>query len=113
MRRDVESLLDILQASRYAQSFVGEKGKEEFVADIQCHFAVVRAIEIIGEAANRISDEFQELHPELPWRDMVSMRNRLIHVYDDVDLALVWKTVRDDLTTLIKLIEPLVPASYE
>ncbi|MDO8588760.1 MAG: DUF86 domain-containing protein [Armatimonadota bacterium] len=109
MRRDIESLLDILQASRYAQSFVAGKSKEEFLEDVQCHFAVVRAIEIIGEAANRISEEFQESHSELPWRDMVNMRNRLIHVYDDVDLALVWKTVSDDIPPLTKLIEPLVP----
>lgn len=109
MQRDVESLLDILQASRYAQSFVAGKSRDEFIDDAQCHFAVVRAVEIIGEAANRISDEFQESHPELPWRDMVNMRNRLIHVYDDIDLALVWKTVSDDLPPLIRLIEPLVP----
>jgi len=109
MRRDVESLLDILQAARYAQNSLAGKDKEEFVEDAQCHFAVIRAVEIIGEAANRVSDEFQESHPELPWRDMVNMRNRLIHIYDDVDLGLVWKTVREDLPALISLIEPLVP----
>jgi uncharacterized protein with HEPN domain len=110
MQRDPESLVDILQASRIALSFVSGKTKDDFVRDIQCHYAVVRAIEIIGEAANRVSDKFKDAHSQLPWRDMVTMRNRMIHVYDDVDLDVVWDTVHRDLPELIRLIEPLAPA---
>jgi uncharacterized protein with HEPN domain len=113
MSRDVEWLLDILEASKRAVMFVTGKTEEEFHEDIECQYAVTRTIEIIGEAARRISDHTRNLHPELPWRDMISMRNRLIHEYDDVDLALVWETVSDDLPHLISLIEPLVPPEQQ
>ncbi|MEN6356949.1 MAG: DUF86 domain-containing protein [Armatimonadota bacterium] len=110
MPRDLDSLIDILQASRRAVEFVGDKSLHAFIDDVQCHFAVVRAIEIIGEAANRVGDDFKSEHPYLPWRDMISMRNRLIHGYDSVDLVLLWDTVVKDIPKLIESIEPLVPA---
>lgn len=82
---------------------------EEFDADLQCHFAAVRAVEIIGEAATRVSQETRQDYPQLPWRQMISMRNRLIHGYDDLDLEVVWDTIRNDIPPLIALLEPLVP----
>lgn len=108
MRRDADYLLDILQAAKLANEFAAGKSFEEFCADFQCHFAAVRAIEIIGEAANRISEVTRQEHPELPWRQMISMRNRLIHGYDDLDLDIVWDTIRNDIPPLINLLEPLV-----
>lgn len=110
MQRNLDSLIDILQASKRAVEFVGDKSLQAFIGDVQCHFAVVRAIEIIGEAANRVSDDFKKQHPYIPWRDMISMRNRLIHGYDSVDLVLLWDTVVKDIPRLIESIEPLVPA---
>lgn len=71
--------------------------------------AVIRQIEVIGEAASLISTEFCVDHPEIPWRKMVDMRNRLIHGYSRVRLDLVWQAVRDDIPSLIALIEPLTP----
>jgi uncharacterized protein with HEPN domain len=109
MRRDADYLLDILQAARLALGFVSGKTSQEFCADVQCHFAAVRAVEVIGEAANRVSDTTRQQHPELPWRQMISMRNRLIHGYDELDLALVWDTIHNDIPPLIALLEPLVP----
>jgi uncharacterized protein with HEPN domain len=113
MRRDDDYLLDILQAARNATSFVAGKTYEGFSEDVQCHFAVVRAIEIIGEAARNVSDEFRLAHPEIPWRDTIATRNRMIHGYNEVDLAIVWDTVRDDIPKLIALVEPLVPPENE
>ena len=109
MRRDADYLLDILQAARLARGFVSGKTFEGFCADMQCHFAAVRAIEVIGEAASRVSDTTRQEHPELPWRQMISMRNRLIHGYDELDLTVVWDTIHDDIPPLIALLEPLVP----
>ena len=69
----------------------------------------MRAIEIIGEAARNISDQGHRDHPEIPWRDIIAMRNRMIHGYSDIDLAVVYDTVMNSIPELIALIEPLVP----
>ena len=71
--------------------------------------AVIRPLEIIGEAARRISQDTRDAHPEIPWEQMIGMRNRLIHEYFRVNLTTVWETVQNDLPSLIALIGPLVP----
>jgi len=71
--------------------------------------AVVRALEVVGEAAAHISTEYRETHPEIPWHKMIGMRNRLIHEYFRVNYAAVWDTVRNDLPDLVKMLEELVP----
>jgi uncharacterized protein with HEPN domain len=70
-------------------------------------------LEIVGEAARLVSQETRDIHPEIPWNQMIGMRNRLIHEYFRVDLVTVWETVQSDLPCLIELIEPLVPAEDE
>ena len=77
MPRDIDALLDIIEAARRAATFVAGKTREEFCENYECNYAVVRAIEIIGEAARRVSENFRALHPEVPWRDMIAMRNRM------------------------------------
>lgn len=109
MRRDDAYLLDIQLAARRAGSFVQGLSWEQFVQCDLVQSAVLVPLEIIGEAARRVSEETQRAHPEIPWAQMVGMRNRLIHEYFQVDLARVWETVQDDLPNLIALIEPLVP----
>lgn len=83
--------------------------EEAFLEDTQRQDSVIRRIEIIGEAARRISTETMAALPAIPWRSMVGMRNLLIHDYDDVDLQIVWQTAQHDLPRLITLIQPLVP----
>ena len=109
MRRDETYLLDILIAARDARSFVADVTQSQFCASRLHQNAVVKALEIIGEAAARISDETRQAHPEIPWADITGMRNRLVHGYFEVDLGKVWDTIQDDLPTLIARIEPLVP----
>src|SRR5208282_3384443 len=109
MPRDIAYLLDILEAAKLAASYVSAKTKEEFVRDTQCQDAVIRRLEIIGEAARRISNEARARLPGLPWSAMINMRNLMIHEYDHVDLAVVWDTVQNHLPTLIQSIAPLVP----
>jgi uncharacterized protein with HEPN domain len=70
--------------------------------------ALVRLLEITGEAANRIPKEEQALHPQIPWPQIVSLRNRLIHGYDAVDLDIVWQIVTQDLPTLVLVLEEII-----
>jgi len=70
-------------------------------------------LEIIGEAARKISQETKNAHPDIPWKDITGMRNRLIHEYFRIDIEKVWDTVRNDIPVLITIIEPLVPPEEE
>lgn len=70
--------------------------------------ALVRLLEIIGEAANLLSAEFQEDNPEVPWKHMISMRNRLIHGYFDINYDIVWDTVKTDLPSLISTLRKVL-----
>jgi uncharacterized protein with HEPN domain len=109
MQRDEGYLYDILHEARTAREFVGWRTFEEFEKDKQCQYAVIRAIEVIGEAAGRISEEFREAHSEVPWRRMIGMRNRLIHGYGDIVLSTVWEVVSTSVPELIRSVEALLP----
>ncbi len=108
MHRDREYFLDILEAARLAISYVSGKTKEDFLKDTQCQDAVIRRLEVIGEAARRISDGTIQRFPLLPWREMIGMRNVMIHGYDDIDLVVVWKTVTDDIPRLVDSLEEIL-----
>lgn len=109
MSRDEPLLLDMLQAASDAAEFVAAVDQTQFYADKLHQYAVIRCIEIIGEAAGKVSREFRDAHPEIPWSDIVGMRHRLIHNYSDVRLDLVWDVVRSKLPELIAILRPLVP----
>ncbi|MGD8626658.1 MAG: DUF86 domain-containing protein [Anaerolineae bacterium] len=113
MRRDDAYLLDILIAARRAIEFLADLTWEEFAASDLHQNAVVRTLEIIGEAASRVSQDTRDAHPNIPWPQMIGMRHRLIHEYFHVDLATVWDTVKNDLPPLIALLEPLIPPEDE
>jgi uncharacterized protein with HEPN domain len=109
MRDDAGYILDMLLAARDAQSFVSGLTWEQFEGSRLHQSAVIKAIEIIGEAAARVSNETRAAHPEVPWPEVIGMRHRLVHGYFEVDLKKVWDTLHRDLPVLITLIEPLVP----
>ncbi len=109
MQRDEAYLLDILIAARKACKFVEAISHEEFQRSDLHQSAVMRALEIIGEASRRVSDETRASHPEIPWEQMIGMRNRLLHEYSRVNVQTVWDTVQTDLPNLIQLIQILVP----
>ena len=102
MQRDPAYLRDIEESARLAVSYMEGVSLESFAADTQLQDAVVRRIEIIGEAARRVSEETRAKHPALPWRQMIGMRNQVIPMYDGVDLSVVRSTVREDLPKLLE-----------
>ena len=110
MRRDDTAyLLDMLLSARDAGEFAAGLTFLQFEQSQLHQNAILKAIEIIGEAAARISEETKQAHPGIPWPEIIGMRNRLVHAYFEVDLKRVWKTAQQDVPRLIDLIEPLVP----
>jgi uncharacterized protein with HEPN domain len=81
---------------------------EELTGDILRSSAILRWLEIIGEAAANVSESIRAAHPEVPWRDIVAMRNRLIHAYPDVNMSLVWGVVDRDGPALRRAIEEIL-----
>ena len=107
MQRDQVYLLDILESAKLALTYAGDKDGEDFFKDVQSQDSVIRRLEIIGEAAKRISEETKAASPYLPWSDMIGMRNIMIHEYDNVDLSMVLETVKRDLPQLIEEMEKI------
>ena len=105
MSRDNAYLADILNAARAIRRFVHGVNREQFLANEEKYEAVNRKLEIIGEAARRLSPEARAQFPGIPWRLVTAMRNILIHDYDDVNLHVVWQTTQSDLPALIQAVE--------
>ena len=113
MRRDDAYLLYNLLAAQKALKFVEGINRNQFEDNEIIQNAVMRPLEIIGEAAAKISKEFRKTHSEIPWKEMVGMRNRLVHEYFRIDLGAVWDTIHKDLPKLIEIIKLLVPEEDE
>ena len=108
MRHENALLLDMLLAAREAQEIACGATLSDFRQNRTLQLAIVKAVEIVGEAASRISAETRELNPDIPWADIVGMRNRLVHGYFDINLVRVWETVEQDIPRLIVQLEGLV-----
>lgn len=106
--RDETRLRDMLDEARLAAHFMHEKTLADLEADELLSHALVRALEIIGEAANKVSEETQRNHPIIRWRDIVGMRNRIVHDYARVDLKVVWDTVTYRIPELIEQLEAIL-----
>lgn len=100
-RDDSVYIRHILDAARKAVSFVQNRRRDDLDKDEMLALSLVRLLEVAGEASNCVSESFRERHPEVPWKRMTDMRNRLIHAYSDVDYDIVWDTVSRDLPMLI------------
>lgn len=108
-RDDTAYLLDMLIAARDAVSFAEGMSYAEFASDRRTQLSILKSVEIVGEAAARLSKDTRRAHPSIPWLEVIGMRNRLVHVYFNIDLPLVWDTVCNDLPFLIAQLETLVP----
>lgn len=106
---DLTRLRHMLDAAREAESFVVNKTRQDLSTDRVLTLALVKSIEIIGEAAGKITKETQERYRDIPWPSIISMRNRLIHDYSNVNLEIVWSTIIEDLPPLIAALEQIVP----
>lgn len=98
----------ILDAAEKAVSITQNCKREDLEHNETVALALVRLVEIIGEAANGISLDFKESYPEIPWKQMIGARNHLIHGYFDVDYDVVWQIVQVDLPALIKNLRQLI-----
>lgn len=100
----------MLDAARKALSFIEGVAEHSFGGDRKLILSLVKEIEIIGEAAGRVSSPTRSRVPAIPWQDVVDMRNHLIHAYHDVDLNVLWDTVTKDLPPLVSALEAVLRA---
>ena len=98
----------ILLAIDRVNEYASRGGKNLFDSDTAIQDAVVKQIEIIGEATRKISDEFKVRHQQIPWQKMTGMRDKLVHDYMGVDLEAVWKTATEDIPSLKQQVEEIL-----
>lgn len=113
LKDDLIRLRHMLDAAKETISFAKNKNRSDLYTDRMLALSIVKSIEIIGEAASTVSKKFREKHKEIPWANIIAMRNRLIHVYFDIDLDRVWDTVTDDLPPLIAALEKAISQESE
>jgi uncharacterized protein with HEPN domain len=112
-REFLDFVEDILDAMDKAEILVEGFTYDEFETDFRTNFAVVRALEIIGEAAKRLPVSLREQYLEVPWRGMAGMRDRIIHGYDTVDLQIVWDVVKRDIPEIRPQIQRILADHVE
>ena len=109
MKREAGDYIeDIISAMDKAMDFVKNISYEEFTRDDKTVFAVVRALEIIGEAAKNIPDDIRKNYPLIPWKDMTGMRDKVIHEYFGVKLSIVWRAVKEEIPPLKPIFEKIL-----
>ena len=106
--RDIERLRHIIDSIGHVEDFLRGKGLEQMKADVMCYHAVVYNIMVIGEAANLLTKEFRESHGDIPWRQIIDMRNVLVHGYYNTSPLFVWETYTNDLPYLKQQVEKYI-----
>ena len=104
----LDYIQDMLESAEKAIAFLGDLSYEQFSEDDKTIYAVIRAIEIIGEAARKLPADIRDSYPEITWREIVGTRDKLIHDYFGVNLLVVWQTVRNDLPSLVEQLQALL-----
>jgi len=109
MKRDPAYLLDIATVCSNIAELLEGATKQQFLVEKRIHFSVVYEIAILGEIVKRLSPEFRETHPEILWKQIAGMRDKLIHDYNQVDLNLTWQVAKSQIPNLLEFILPLLP----
>jgi len=102
MKTDIVYLQHMHDATARIASYLGKTQPDEFYSDLMLQDAIVRQLQIIGEATRTLSNEFKQKHPEIPWTQIIGMHNRIIHEYFRVDLEIVWEVIHTDLPVIAK-----------
>jgi uncharacterized protein with HEPN domain len=109
MWRDDALLLDMLLGARKVREFCRDVSYDAFVADDLRQNATLHVLQLIGEAASKVSKEFHTAHSEIAWAGMIGLRHRLVHDYGRIELAKIWQIVTHEIDPLILALEPLIP----
>lgn len=108
--RDPAFLSDMMSAVRGILNSLRERTLDDYLAVEDLRLATERRLEVIGEAARRLSDEFRTAHPDIPWRKLVGLRNVIAHQYDEVDDAEIWRLANREIPGLLQWLESVLPA---
>ncbi len=106
---DIVRLRHMVDAARKAITFLAGRSRADLDHDEMLTLSLVKCIEIIGEAASRISPECERELNSIPWSDIIGMRNRLVHAYFDINREIVWRTVKEELPTIVAELEQVLP----
>ena len=110
-QRQLDALGHIVDHCQKASHLAGRLGTQERLGtEWETRYAIVRCVEVIGEATKRLGPQFEREHPGMPWRLIAGMRNRLIHGYDGIDMDLLWETVTEDIPKLLPAVEAILRA---
>jgi uncharacterized protein with HEPN domain len=107
--RDAAQLWDMLQAARDAELIARDLSFDDLVADRKTQLALAKAVELVGEAASRVSPPFRDSTPDVEWHPIIGMRNRLVHDYWRINFAILWDVVANEIPPLIRTLERLTP----
>lgn len=110
-KRDPAYLWDMLDAAKTITVFVSNRTFHDYQKDRMLRNAIERNMEIIGEAANRVSDGFQKSHSEIPWKSIIGQRNILIHEYGEIKDERIWAVVTKHIPELIQFLDLLIPTN--
>ena len=108
MSDDASYLIDIVHYAEVACRFVGDMPRQDFEQNEMVRLATQKALEVIGEASNKLTLAFRAEHPDLEWARMIAMRNLLVHNYGNVDAAVVWDVVKTKQPVLLEKLAPLI-----
>ncbi len=108
MPHDRDAITDMTDAAALIGGYIDGMTLEQFAADPRTQDAVIRRIEILGEAAKRLSPEMRLAYPQIPWRDIAGMRDRVIHGYDTVQVTIVWETATRDMPHLYQQLQEIL-----
>lgn len=112
MRHDASFLKDIFAATRKIEAITAQKSEREFLGDEVLSAAVPHHLTVIGEAINRLSPELRSRHSEVPWKQIVAVRHRIVHAHFDLDLQILWNAAVDEIPQLRKQISGILDSEF-